>query len=111
MNHSTDNPGNFVLLAPFTGPVVPLAERARSCASRTACSATASASIRSTGVLVAPCDGTITHLARTASRGDAALAEGAEILLHIGIDTVELNGKGFTPKVEQGAACARRSTC
>ena len=28
--------------------------------------------------------------------------DGKEILIHIGMDTVELNGKGFTPKVEVG---------
>ena len=28
--------------------------------------------------------------------------EGANIILHIGIDTVELKGKGFDVKVEQG---------
>jgi len=55
------------------------------------------------GRLVAPCDGTITHLARTGHAVTLATSEGAEILLHIGIDTVELNGKGFAPMVEQGA--------
>ena len=38
--------------------------------------------------------------------GDHALvmksAEGLELLLHIGLDTVDLNGKGFTPLVKDG---------
>jgi phosphocarrier protein FPr len=55
------------------------------------------------GRLVAPCDATVTHLARTGHAVTLATAEGAEILLHIGIDTVELNGKGFAPMVAQGA--------
>ena len=55
------------------------------------------------GRLVAPCDGTITHLARTGHAVTLATAEGVEILLHIGIDTVELNGQGFAPMVAQGA--------
>ncbi|MEJ8795518.1 phosphoenolpyruvate--protein phosphotransferase [Trinickia caryophylli] len=55
------------------------------------------------GRLVAPCDGVITHLARTGHAVTMQTAEGAEILLHVGIDTVELDGQGFVAKVAQGA--------
>ncbi len=55
------------------------------------------------GRLVAPCDGTVTHLARTGHALTLSTPEGAEILLHIGIDTVKLDGQGFTTKVAQGA--------
>ncbi|WJF89974.1 phosphoenolpyruvate--protein phosphotransferase [Paraburkholderia bonniea] len=55
------------------------------------------------GKLVAPCNGTVMHLARTGHALTLLTDGGAEILLHIGIDTVELKGQGFTPKVEQGA--------
>ena len=99
MSHSE---GNIVLLAPMTGPVVPLAKVP---------DPVFSGGMFGDGIgvdplegrLVAPCDGTVTHLARTGHALTLATAEGAEILLHIGIDTVELNGKGFAPKVEQGA--------
>jgi phosphocarrier protein FPr len=55
------------------------------------------------GRLVAPCDGLVTHLARTGHAVTLQTPEGAEILLHIGIDTVELGGEGFTARVAQGA--------
>src|SRR6201999_3250852 len=45
----------------------------------------------------------VTHIARTGHAATIVTAEGAEVLLHIGIDTVALNGKGFAPMVEQGA--------
>ncbi|CAD6542613.1 phosphoenolpyruvate--protein phosphotransferase [Paraburkholderia metrosideri] len=94
--------GHIVLLAPLTGPVVPLAKVP---------DPVFSGGMFGDGIgidplegrLVAPCDGTITHLARTGHAVTLATSEGAEILLHIGIDTVELNGKGFAPMVEQGA--------
>ncbi|HVE08842.1 MAG TPA: phosphoenolpyruvate--protein phosphotransferase [Paraburkholderia sp.] len=55
------------------------------------------------GKLVAPCDGVVAHLARTGHALTLVTAEGAQVLLHIGIDTVELDGRGFAPMVEQGA--------
>ncbi|HEY3596407.1 MAG TPA: phosphoenolpyruvate--protein phosphotransferase, partial [Paraburkholderia sp.] len=55
------------------------------------------------GKLVAPCDGVVMHIARTGHAVTIVTAEGAEVLLHIGIDTVGLNGAGFAPMVEQGA--------
>ncbi|WP_188130698.1 phosphoenolpyruvate--protein phosphotransferase [Paraburkholderia panacisoli] len=99
MSHSE---GHIVLLAPLTGPVVPLANVP---------DPVFSGGMFGDGIgidplegrLVAPCDGTVTHLARTGHAVTLASAEGAEILLHIGIDTVELNGKGFAPMVKQGA--------
>ena len=94
--------GHIVLLAPLTGPVVPLANVP---------DPVFSGGMFGDGIgidplvgkLVAPCDATVTHLARTGHAVTLRTDEGAEILLHIGIDTVELNGKGFAPMVEQGA--------
>lgn len=52
--------------------------------------------------LVAPCDGVITHLAKTSHALTMTAANGAEILIHIGIDTVALHGEGFSARVKQG---------
>ncbi|WP_343654665.1 phosphoenolpyruvate--protein phosphotransferase [Paraburkholderia caribensis] len=95
--------GHIVLLAPMTGPVVPLAKVP---------DPVFSGGMFGDGIgidplegkLVAPCDGVVMHLARTGHAVTITTAEGVEILLHIGIDTVELNGKGFAPLIEQGAS-------
>lgn len=50
----------------------------------------------------APCDGEITMIANTLHAFGITSANGAEILVHIGLNTVELNGKGFKVKVEAG---------
>lgn len=52
--------------------------------------------------LVAPCDGVISQVARTGHALTLTADNGAEILMHIGIDTVTLNGQGFTPRVAKG---------
>jgi phosphocarrier protein FPr/phosphocarrier protein len=54
------------------------------------------------GELRAPCDGEVISIA--AARHAIALrtAAGAEILVHVGVDTVALGGEGFTPRVRKG---------
>lgn len=53
--------------------------------------------------LYAPCDGVVIHLARTGHALTLRADNGAEILLHVGIDTVELKGEGFALLVKEGA--------
>ncbi len=55
------------------------------------------------GEVVAPADGTLTVLYPTLHALGFTLDNGAELLIHIGINTVELEGKGFTKFTEQGA--------
>ncbi|CAI8814079.1 phosphoenolpyruvate--protein phosphotransferase [Pseudomonas sp. IT-P260] len=52
--------------------------------------------------LYSPCAGEIIHVARTAHALTVRADNGAEILLHLGLDTVELNGEGFSMLVKQG---------
>lgn len=53
--------------------------------------------------LQAPCDGVIIHVARTGHALTIRADNGAEVLMHVGIDTVELNGEGFALLVKDGA--------
>ncbi|WHA09263.1 PTS glucose transporter subunit IIA [Enterococcus montenegrensis] len=52
--------------------------------------------------IVAPVEGIITSIFPTKHALGLKTSSGTEILLHIGIDTVELNGKGFDVKVREG---------
>ena len=45
--------------------------------------------------LYSPCAGVIIHVARTGHALTIRAQNGAEVLMHVGIDTVELNGEGF----------------
>jgi beta-glucoside PTS system EIICBA component len=56
----------------------------------------------SDGNLYAPCDGDIVMLFDTKHTLALRADNGAEVLFHIGIDTVQLNGKHFDPKVKVG---------
>ncbi|MDO5620281.1 MAG: phosphoenolpyruvate--protein phosphotransferase [Paracoccus sp. (in: a-proteobacteria)] len=55
-------------------------------------------------MLVAPFDGTVISLPATGHAVTLRARNGAEVLMHIGIDTVGLNGKGFRPQVREGDA-------
>ena len=54
------------------------------------------------GTLVSPCDGTVSLVAETGHAVGLVSDQGAEILIHIGIDTVNLAGKPFTAHVRPG---------
>ena len=54
------------------------------------------------GIVVAPCDGEISSIADSKHAIGITSADGMEILIHVGIDTVAMNGKGFQPQVSQG---------
>ena len=53
-------------------------------------------------VVVAPADGELTMLFGTKHAFGMTLSNGVEILVHIGLDTVGLNGEGFTALKNQG---------
>ena len=54
----------------------------------------------STGNLYAPCDGTITVCFPTGHAIGLKSKNGTEILMHVGIDTVNLQGKYFSPQIQ-----------
>ncbi|MFV0557574.1 MAG: PTS glucose transporter subunit IIA [Enterococcus sp.] len=54
------------------------------------------------GVITAPADGRVNLLFPTKHAIGLVTADGAELLIHIGMDTVELKGEHFTAHIEQG---------
>lgn len=54
------------------------------------------------GILVAPFDGKISNLFHTNHAISLTSEAGLDILIHIGIDTVKLNGEGFVAFVKTG---------
>ena len=57
----------------------------------------------SEGVVYAPADAEVTIAFATGHAYGLKTANGAEILIHVGIDTVSMNGEGFDQKVSQGS--------
>ena len=54
------------------------------------------------GVVVAPADGVVGTMFDTHHAVGLVLDSGAELLIHVGINTVELEGKGYTAHVSEG---------
>ena len=90
-----------VLAACLTGTVVPLAEvKDEAFASGALGDGIAIEPID--GELVAPADGEISSTFETHHAVGMTTVDGAELLMHIGIDTVKLGGKHFTYLVNEG---------
>lgn len=58
--------------------------------------------IPDSNLIVAPCDGSLSLVANTGHAFGMIGTDGTEILVHIGIDTVALNGNGFEVLTKQG---------
>ena len=54
--------------------------------------------------IYAPADGTVENMFSTGHAIDLVTDTGAEVLIHVGMDTVQLQGKGFQPLVRSGDA-------
>ena len=90
------------ITSPVNGTVVPTAE----VADETFASEMLGTTIAvepTDGKIVAPCDGEVMNIFDTGHAVCIATEAGAELLIHIGIDTVSMDGKGFVKKVADGA--------
>ena len=56
----------------------------------------------SEGVIYSPVDGKITNLAETLHAVGIETPAGVEVLIHVGVDTVAMNGDGFKACVRNG---------
>lgn len=54
------------------------------------------------GMIAAPCDGEISTVAETKHAVGISTPDGMELLIHVGVDTVAMNGDGFEAFVQEG---------
>ena len=92
---------NAVILAPVTGKVVPLAEVPDPVFAG-GMMGDGVAIIPTEGKLVAPFAGEVSAIFPTGHAVGLKSDTGVEVLLHLGVDTVKLEGKGFTAHVKEG---------
>lgn len=98
---ATKTKERMVLVSPLEGKVVPLAEVPDQVFASGALGKGVAVE-PSVGKLFAPADGTITTLFLTGHAVGLTTTDGAEILMHIGMDTVSLDGEGFEAAIKQG---------
>lgn len=94
------------LLAPVSGKVIPLSE-VRDEAFAGGILGQGAAVIPENGEICAPCDGVISVMYPTGHAVGIKSDIGAEILIHVGMDTVTLNGSCFAVKVKAGQLLVR----
>ncbi|QKS84866.1 phosphoenolpyruvate--protein phosphotransferase [Pseudomonas bijieensis] len=97
-----NNNKELILSAPLSGPVLTLANVPDAVfASGAMGDGIAIDPLNDT--LYAPCAGEVIHVARSGHAVTLRADNGAELLLHLGLDTVELQGEGFSMLVKEGA--------
>lgn len=90
-----------ILVSPMQGKVIPLSEVKDEAFSMGALGK--GVGIEPTdGKVVSPVNGTVTVLFPSLHAIGITADSGVEILIHVGLDTVQLNGEGFTAHIKQG---------
>lgn len=90
-----------ILVSPVKGKVIPLTEVSDETFASEMLGTTVAVE-PSEGKITAPCDGEISNIFETGHAVCLTTKTGGELLIHVGIDTVKLDGKGFTKKVSDG---------
>lgn len=89
------------LLSPLTGTAIPL-ERVPDNAFSRKLLGDGVAILPEDGKLLSPVEGTVSAIAHTLHAYVIRSSEGLEILVHVGLESVGLQGRGFTPLVKEG---------
>lgn len=99
--NAVDSVAEEVLYSPVKGRVVPLSEVADETFAGELLGTTIAVEPED-GKVTAPCDGEITNIFETGHAVCLTTKTGGELLIHIGIDTVKMDGTGFVKKVADG---------
>lgn len=92
---------DYTITAPLAGEIIPL-EQVKDESFAKGMLGPGAAIIPAGGVVVAPFDGKVTVAFETGHAYGLKSASGMQVLIHIGMDTVKLEGKYFTPRVAKG---------
>ena len=90
-----------ILTSPVNGTQIPLSEVADETFASEMLGTTVAVE-PADGKIVAPCDGEVSNIFETGHAVCITTEAGGELLIHSGIDTVKMDGKGFTKKVSDG---------
>lgn len=100
-----DSANDVAVLAPVDGTAIPLSEVADAAFADGSLGQGVAIQPRS-GAVYAPFDGTVVAAFPTGHAFGLRHADGTELLIHIGLDTVKLNGEHFAVKVTSGQQVA-----
>ena len=95
-------PAEEEIKSPVKGKVIPLAEVTDETFASEMLGTTVAVEPED-GKIVAPCDAEVLNVFDTGHAVCLTTQSGGELLIHVGIDTVKMEGKGFTKKVSDGA--------
>ena len=95
-------PAEEEIKSPVKGKVIPLAEVADETFASEMLGTTVAVEPED-GKIVAPCDAEVLNVFDTGHAVCLTTQSGGELLIHVGVDTVKMEGKGFTKKVSDGA--------
>ena len=101
MNRTTNGSADIMILAPLTGQVVALEKVPDPVFSEKALGDGA-AVYPEDGKIYSPVNGEISTVAATKHAFGFSTEDGLDILVHVGLETVALNGEGFTVHVQEG---------